>query len=116
MPSKDRVLAEAMEELHVGIDVGNAPTEEAAMRFWRKSRWPKPGDNHGTGIWDAAKIAEEAGEVVAAVIKIEEGRADIEVLRDELGDLLIAASVIAGRHGWTLAELRSARWVEVRER
>mgnify|MGYP001817619890 CR=1 FL=1 len=89
-------------------------TMEQTIYAWRQIRWPKEGDHP---IWDLAKVAEEAGEVVGTGIKVAEGRATTDTeLPDELGDLLIAISSVAGRHGWTIEQLRAARWAEVRTR
>jgi len=47
------------------------------------------------------------------MIKIAEGRLTTQDLKDEIGDVLIVLSVLAGRHGWTLDRLRGARLSEV---
>lgn len=99
-------------------------TPEQEIFTWRTERWPKPDDRSEISmaltrlpsIHDAAKLAEETGEVIGAVIKVGEGRATYNEFKAELGDALIALSVIAGRHGWTLDELRANRWEEVKER
>ena len=121
--SKHQVLAKAIQELHPGIDLGqlptrvtDAPTTEAAICAWREWRWPKPGGPEAADTWDALKVTGEAGEVAEAVTKIAEGRKDEQALANEIGDVLVALSVLAGRHGWTLDELRSARWADVRRR
>ena len=88
-------------------------TVEQEIMEWRERRWPKPGDQT---MWDTLKLAEEAGEVVAAVVKCHEGRLPIEELDIELGDLLIVMSALAARRGTTLEELRAKRWAEVRKR
>lgn len=88
-------------------------TIEDRIRFWRENRWPKPDPQD---VWDANKLGGEAGEVLEAVTKIHEGRATLDDLADEMGDVLIAMSVLAGRHGWTLDGLRRRRWIEVQER
>lgn len=98
--------------------VTNAPTEEKAIQLWREWRWPKPGDDSTriADAWDAMKVGGEAGEVMEAVTKIAEGRCTTDDLFWEIGDVLVALSVLAGRHGWTLDEIRSARWTTVRQR
>lgn len=88
-------------------------TLEKIIQEWRETRWPKPGD---PDPWDAMKLGEEAGEVLGAVTKLAEERATMNDLADEMGDVLIALSVLAGRYGWTLDELRARRWEEVVER
>ena len=87
---------------------------EREIREWRETRWPKQGGPEWQDIWDAAKVAEEAGEVAGTVQKIAEGRAQLSDLAAELGDVLIACSTLADRHGWTLADLLDARWRDVR--
>lgn len=91
-------------------------TFEEILTEWREARWPKPGGPDTEDAWDAMKVGGEAGEVMEAVTKIAEGRATLGSLADEIGDVLIACSVLAGRHGWTLDELRADRWEEVQLR
>ena len=62
------------------------------------------------------KVAEEAGEVAGALVKIPEGRAKWEDLDKEVGDLLIVLSQIAAKRGWTLFQLRAARFEQIKER
>lgn len=87
------------------------PNLEHVINEWHRQRF---------GNLDAriigCKLAEETGEVCGALIKAEENRADRNDLFDELGDLLIVASVIAGRHGQTLDQLRNTRWATVAAR
>lgn len=91
-------------------------TTEEVISGWRETRWPKLGGPELQDTWDALKVAGEAGEVAEAVTKLAEGRATHADLKDEIGDVLIALSAIAGRHGWTLEELRARRWRDVRLR
>lgn len=86
-------------------------TTEAAYSLWHEAKFPDRDD-----VWVSAKLAEEAGEVNGALIKMSEGRATTDDLADEMGDALIALSVLAGRHGWTLDELRSQRAKDVLNR
>ncbi len=91
-------------------------TIEQEIADWRELRWPKPGGYDVQDAWDAMKVGGEAGEVMEAVTKMAEGRANRNDLADEIGDVLIALSVLAGRHNWTLHELRHRRWAKVQER
>lgn len=86
---------------------------EACIAQWQEQRWPiTAADDRVIG----AKLAEEVGEVCGALVKIAEGRRTLTDLADEMGDALIALSALAGRHGWTLENLRAARWAEVSTR
>ena len=85
--------------------------DERAILAWHDAKWPDK-----TDITLSAKLAEETGEVCGAAIKTMEGRRTEQDLKDELGDVLIVASVIAARHGWTLSEVRSERFAEVEAR
>lgn len=84
---------------------------EAAVTAWHIAKFGRI-DERIIG----AKLAEEAGEVCGALIKIAEGRATLQHLAAELGDALICLSALAGRHGWTLDQLRTDRWAEVQAR
>lgn len=85
-------------------------TEEDRIGRWHDDKWNK------SDAEVALKLCEEAGEVGGAVIKRDEGRRTDQDLRDELGDLLIVASVLASRLGTTLHELRHNRFLEVEQR
>ena len=81
---------------------------------WRMERWPIPDTAEEIAL--ALKCCEEVGEVAGAVAKRVTGDATLQDLADELGDVLITLSILAGRHGWTLGDLRHRRFQEVRER
>ncbi len=84
---------------------------EAVIAAWHDTRWPGK-DDRVVG----AKLAEETGEVCGALIKVAEGRRTVDDVLDELGDVLVVLSVLAGRLGWTLHDLRDRRFNEVRQR
>ena len=86
-------------------------TREQAINEWHDKKWPDKDDRHV-----AAKLAEETGEVCGAFIKLVEGRRTIDDVQDEIGDVLIVLSVLAGRHGWTLEDLRTRRFIVVSHR
>ena len=88
----------------------SAPREQTISE-WHDKKWPEKDDRHV-----AAKLAEETGEVCGALIKLVEGRRSIDDVKDEIGDVLIVLSVLAGRHGWTLEGLRTRRFIEVSHR
>lgn len=89
---------------------------EQRISQWREQRWPKPGGSDMQDAWDALKVVGEAGELAEAVTKMAESRHFELDLREEIGDVLISLSVIAGRHGWELEYLRDVRWEEVKQR
>ena len=83
-------------------------TVEAYVAKWHDEKWPDKDDRIvGT------KLAEEAGEVCGALIKIAEGRKTQQDMFDEMGDVLIVLSTLAGRHGTTLETLRADRLATV---
>jgi NTP pyrophosphatase (non-canonical NTP hydrolase) len=86
-------------------------TMEAYIAEWHE---------HKYGVVDdrivGCKLAEESGEVCGALIKIREGRVERSDVADELGDVLIVLSVLAGRYGYTLEELREQRFLIVAAR
>lgn len=86
-------------------------TAEQAITEWYDVKW---GDKDDRVV--AAKLAEETGEVCGAFIKLAEGRRELADVQDELGDVLVVLSVLAGRHGWTLDELRDRRFAHVMDR
>ncbi len=89
-----------------------AATIEQLINAWRTERWPDDNDDRLI----AAKLGEEAGEVLGAAIKIPEGRATVEDLCDEIGDTLIALAALAARHDRTLDGLLRRRWATVAAR
>ncbi len=82
-------------------------TEEQITDFC-VSQW---GDS--TRQWIGLKLAEEMGEVAAALIKIPEGRATEEDLDKEMGDVLIVLSQLAAQKGRTLESLRECRFKQI---
>lgn len=62
------------------------------------------------------KLAEEFGEVAGACVKIPEGRATEEDLKDELGDVLIVLSQFATKLDVTLQELLERRFQFIQQR
>lgn len=89
------------------LDGEGRSTLEAAISVWHDLKWPDNRDLSDRLM--AAKLAEEAGEVCGAIIKRAEGRRTDQDVKDEIGDVLIVLSVIAGRHEWTLADLLADR-------
>ena len=84
---------------------------ERQIAIWHDSRW---GDKDDRVV--CAKLAEEVGEVCGAFIKYDEGRKTFDDIFDEMGDVLIVMSVLAGRHGVTLEQLRGDRFKTVTQR
>ncbi|MCX5046691.1 hypothetical protein OG921_26300 [Aldersonia sp. NBC_00410] len=62
------------------------------------------------------KVAEEAGEVVGALIKLQEGRAEFEDVRSELGDVFLAALAAADQLGLRPSDVVADRWKVVSTR
>ena len=51
----------------------------------------------------ALKVAEEAGEIAGAIVKLSEGRRSVADVVHELGDLAYALEALAARFGTSLA-------------
>jgi NTP pyrophosphatase (non-canonical NTP hydrolase) len=62
------------------------------------------------------KLGEECGEIQGAIVKIPEGRATEQDLKDEIGDSLIVLSQLAAKMDTTLDELRFGRLKTIVER
>jgi NTP pyrophosphatase (non-canonical NTP hydrolase) len=62
------------------------------------------------------KLGEEAGEVQAAIHKLDEDRSTLTDLDDEVGDVLIVLSQIAALRKTTLEDLRDRRFKMIKER
>ena len=86
-------------------------TTELEIAEWHDKRWNEKDDRVV-----AAKLAEECGEVCGALIKQHEGRRTDNDVRDEIGDVLVVLAVLAGRRGWTLADILADRYAEVKTR
>lgn len=56
------------------------------------------------------KLGEESGEVLGAITKIDEGRATVDDLYGELGDVLIVVSQFAALLGTTIEGIRADRF------
>jgi len=80
---------------------------------WRRERWPKPCDSETSVVWDIVKLGEEAGEVARSYTRYIEGRASLVHIAEELGDVLVCVSVIAGAYGWNIEDLRAEKWERV---
>lgn len=63
-----------------------------------------------------AKVGEEGGEVVGALLKRAEGRADTAHLLAELGDVFLAALAAADQLGVTPSMIIATRWADVSQR
>lgn len=86
-------------------------TIDQEITEWCFEKW---GTKDIAGI--ALKLAEEAGEVAGAAVKIPEGRATVKDLLAEAGDCLIVLSQLAALNGTTLAKLRERRFVDIKAR
>ena len=89
------------------------PAQEKALDFVRE-RWPTT----VTPIWRAAKLAEEAGEVLGAVIKTEQGisgKTTVDVAM-ETAQVVICALALAEACGFDLVYEVWLEWDICRER
>lgn len=72
--------------------------DQAQTLAWVAERWP----DRTALIWRAAKLGEEAGEVLGAVIKMDEGRKTLADLRMEVAQVVICAMALAESAGFDL--------------
>lgn len=72
----------------------SAPTQRQALAFVA-GRWPQAVDVRSRAL----KLAEEAGEVIGAVVKIGEGRRTLDDLATELAQLNLCAMALAEAAG-----------------
>lgn len=89
------------------------PSSDEVLR-WVRERWP----DHCDPTWRAMKLAEEAGEVVGAVVKMAEGRKTKADLATEMAQLVMcvlglaaAADIdldVAVRNEW--ADMQTRQW------
>lgn len=79
---------------------------------WQRERWPMTATRERATL----KLGEEAGELLGAVVKLEEGRRTPQDVRDEIGDVLIALASVADLHGFDLHDCVAQRWAEVQTR
>lgn len=82
------------------------------------SVWPHISEQFpsATAFIQACKVAEEAGEVVGAVIKQQEGRRNEQHVLDELADTIIAATGAIQARGFDAERVVAERWNEVLSR
>lgn len=84
---------------------------EGKILDFAEARWGKK-----TIIALVAKLAEEAGEVAGACVKIGENRAEVPDLLDELGDVLIVVAQFAAKHDTTIDALMRDRFAMIKRR
>lgn len=75
---------------------------------WHDRTWGGP--EIKTLVKCALKVAEEAGEVAGAAIKMDEGRRTAQDLADEAGDVVIALATALNRAGVSLGDAVMQRW------
>jgi NTP pyrophosphatase (non-canonical NTP hydrolase) len=88
---------------------------EQEVHAWHEATFGIPADR-ADEVLTAAKLIEEAGEVLGAIFKRGEGRRATRHVLDELGDVGIVLVVLAAREGYGLNELITRRFEEVRRR
>jgi NTP pyrophosphatase (non-canonical NTP hydrolase) len=84
------------------------PTQAQALA-WVRARWPE----RTAPIWRAAKLCEESGEVMGAVIKMGEGRKSLEDLRLESAQVVICAMALAESAGFDLWAAVADEWARL---
>lgn len=120
-PEGDRqraALRERLAELTAELTAKDRPAgEPMTLRDWQRrvARWHRNRHPHHGALLKALKLAEEAGEACAAVLKVAEGhpRAAEMDLGGELADVLIVVLTLADHEGLDMAELLAAKFEEV---
>lgn len=79
---------------------------QAEINEWQRSRWP----DTAVVPYPALKLAEEVGEVVGAVVKVNEGRATLIDLKNEIGDAMISLLNLAETYGINTEMAFLSRW------
>lgn len=92
-------------------ETGAVPTQAQMLAFVAE-RWPdRCGPDHR-----AMKVAEEAGEVVGAVVKMSEGRKTKADVAQETAQLVMVAMALAESVGFDLAAAIADEWADLATR
>lgn len=87
------------------------PTNDEVLA-WVRERWP-----HRCDLTNRAmKLGEEAGEVIGAVVRIEEGRGSTDHLAKELAQLVMCIKGIAAIAGIDVETAVANEWDEMQTR
>lgn len=92
-----------------GVIVRHVP--QADVLAWAAKRWPDGVDVQSRAL----KLAEEAGEVIGAVVKMPEGRKSKADLAIELAQLVMCAKGLAEAAGIDLDAAVSSEWWEMND-
>jgi NTP pyrophosphatase (non-canonical NTP hydrolase) len=98
-----------------GMRVSPTPEPEATMPTqaqvlaWAAERWP----DRTTPVWRAAKLCEEAGEVMGAVIKVGEGRKTNADVAQETAQAVICCMGVAESVGFDVWAEVAAEWARI---
>lgn len=95
---EDRTEDLRRETLDASVGGVVAGPAQADVLAWVAERWP---DCTGP-LWRAAKLCEEAGEVMGAVVKMHEGRKTLADLAQETAQVVICAMALAESAGFGL--------------
>lgn len=97
----------------MGLDAG-AGWDQTAVLAWVRERWP----DYCDPVWRAMKIGEEAGEVLGAVVKSQEGVGGktIDDVAKETAQLVMCAYGLAEAAGFDLDEYLDAEWADMQTR
>lgn len=87
------------------------PTNDEVLA-WVRERWPERCDLTSR----AMKLAEEAGEVVGAVVRIEEGRGSLAHLTQELAQLVMCIKGVAAIAGIDMEAAVDTEWTNMQAR
>lgn len=87
------------------------PSQQEVLA-WTRQRWPDKCDP----VSRAMKVGEEAGEVIGAVVKMNEGRKTKADLAFECAQLVLCVQALAESAGFDLAEYVEAEWQTIQRR
>lgn len=85
---------------------------DAEVLAWVRARWPERCSLDARAI----KLAEEAGEVVGAAVRLGEGRGSTAHLAKELAQLVMCIKGVAAVAGIDVEEAVRAEWAEMQHR
>lgn len=85
------------------------------------AQWTAKNFPEGKNLWPVMGVAEEAGELIHAALKMDQGirgtrEEHLADMRDALGDITIYMADVCNKYGFRLSDCIEAAWEEVEKR